>query len=480
LKFNSTKLAIAALVTATTFLFTSAFIPVSEAHILVIGDSQSDISYDYDITKNISNILKSKNYAVLELYRENATTKNILKGMYGADAVIYAGHGGYEEGHYTSNGEASPPFALAGSDDGIWGIKDKIREGQSGFLFTAPFKKNIPVILIGVCFSVGYAGDLEVKNPIETTYDFSKMFTGAGANYYATGWGTEIIQKFLNGAINFADANNKTCEPIITSTIFNGTQIWRNIDGHSAFVGNWSGKFPSAYETTPYNDIAAEKWYKSNRKTGYDYTSPTITSINPVNSATNVPRDKSITITFNEAIKAGNLNIVLKSSNGVVIPTKKSINANKLTISHSALLTPKTLYKIFLNTGSVTDLTGNSLQTKVMSFTTSPDKTAPKITLTYPKNHAGGVSRTKTTSIRLSENILKSVNWSKIYVKNLKTHKKCHITTCTDENHIYIKTSSKKSKYTWYQVYIPAAAVKDNAGNILTKGYTWKFKTGKY
>jgi len=478
LKFNN-KLTISTLIVLATFLFNSNFIHVSEAHVLVIGDSQSDISYDYDITKNISNMLKSKNYKVLELYRENATTKNILKGMYGADAVIYAGHGGYEEGHYTSNGEVSPPFALSGSDDGIWGIEDKMREGQSMPLFTAPFKKNIPVILIGVCFSVGYIEDFEVKNPIETTYAFSKMFTGAGANYYATGWGTEIIQKFLNGAVNFADANNKTCEPITTSTVFNGTQIWRNSDGHSAFVGNWSGKFPSAYETTPYNDIAAEKWYNSNRKTGYDYTSPTITNINPANSATNVPMDKSITITFNEAVRAGNLNIILQSSNGAVIPTKKSISENKLTLSHSALK-PKTLYKIFLNTGSVTDLTGNSLQTKILSFTTSPDKTAPKITLTYPRNHAGGVSRTKTTSIRLSENILKSVNWSKIYVKNLKTHKKWHITAYTNGKHIYIKTSSKKSKYTWYQVYIPAAAVKDNSGNRLAKGYTWKFKTGKY
>ena len=38
-------------------------------------------------------------------------------GMYGADAIIYVGHGGYETGHYDLNGgKATPPFALVGYD----------------------------------------------------------------------------------------------------------------------------------------------------------------------------------------------------------------------------------------------------------------------------------------------------------------------------------------------------------------------------
>jgi len=106
------------------------------------------------------------------------------------------------------------------------------------------------------------------------------------------------------------------------------------------------------------------------------------------------------------------------------------------------------------------------------------DKTAPKISAVSPKNRVTGVSRSKTITIRLSENMFKGTNWSKIYVKNLKTGKKVKATVRISGKYIYI-TTSKKSAYTWYQVYIPAYAIKDNAGNKLAKGCTWKFKTGK-
>jgi hypothetical protein len=107
------------------------------------------------------------------------------------------------------------------------------------------------------------------------------------------------------------------------------------------------------------------------------------------------------------------------------------------------------------------------------------DKAAPKVSVVSPKSGSTGISRSKTIAIRTSESVFKSTNWSKVYVKNLKTGKKVKVTIKISGNHIYI-TTSKKSAYTWYQVYIPASAVKDKAGNKLAKAYTWKFKTGKY
>ncbi|MCZ3366943.1 MULTISPECIES: Ig-like domain-containing protein [Methanobacterium] len=124
------------------------------------------------------------------------------------------------------------------------------------------------------------------------------------------------------------------------------------------------------------------------------------------------------------------------------------------------------------------DRAGNPSAHKICSYTI--DKTAPKVAATSPKNGAAGVSRTATISIRLSENILKSSNWSKIYIKNLKTCAKYKITAWVSGNHLYIKTNSKRAAYTWYQVYIPAAAIKDSAGNNLAATYAFKFKTGKY
>jgi conserved repeat domain len=107
------------------------------------------------------------------------------------------------------------------------------------------------------------------------------------------------------------------------------------------------------------------------------------------------------------------------------------------------------------------------------------DKIAPKVSVICPTSSSAGVLRTKTVSIRLSENVLKGVNWSKVYIKNLKSGQKCKATIWINGNHLYISTNSKKAANTLYQVYIPAAAIKDSAGNNLAAVYTFKFKTGK-
>ena len=106
------------------------------------------------------------------------------------------------------------------------------------------------------------------------------------------------------------------------------------------------------------------------------------------------------------------------------------------------------------------------------------DKTAPQIAATCPKNDTNGITRTATISIRFNENILASVNWSKVIVKN-KYGQTCKITKQTSSNHIYIKTNIKRSSYSYYTVYIPKSAVKDYAGNNFA-GYTFRFKTGRY
>ena len=107
---------------------------------------------------------------------------------------------------------------------------------------------------------------------------------------------------------------------------------------------------------------------------------------------------------------------------------------------------------------------------------TTTNSTAPVISSFYPKNSATGVSLTNTPYAKFNKNITAGTNWSKIYVKNLKTGKKVAVSKSIKNNVLYLKTGTKSS-YTWYQVYIPSAAVKDAAGNKLTKSYTWKFKT---
>jgi hypothetical protein len=109
--------------------------------------------------------------------------------------------------------------------------------------------------------------------------------------------------------------------------------------------------------------------------------------------------------------------------------------------------------------------------------TNSTDKTAPTISSVYPKSSAAGISRTNTLYVKFSENIKAGANWSKIYVKNLKTGKKVAVSKSISGNVLYLKTGTRNS-YTWYQIYIPSTAVKDTANNSLTTPHIWKFKTG--
>jgi len=274
------------LITILSLSFVVCFVPFSSAHILIIGDSNSDIPDAYSETKSVATLLKSKGYQVYEVYRNNATTKNILKGMYGADAIIYAGHGGYQAENYNlKGGKATPPFALVGSNDFIWGVGDKMREGWNGKLFSAPVKSNIPVFILQSCFSSGWVDNIEVANPTSTVYNFARMFTGVGANYYATSWiGADIVKDFIKGTKNFKEANKINYETITKGTTYKNTVIWRNTHGYAAFVGNWLGTFPTVSETTKYNETAAEAWYNSDRSKNPFQPDLTVTNvINPKN-----------------------------------------------------------------------------------------------------------------------------------------------------------------------------------------------------
>ena len=123
----------------------------------------------------------------------------------------------------------------------------------------------------------------------------------------------------------------------------------------------------------------------------------------------------------------------------------------------------------------------SALDSKVGSASTgntTHDTTAPKVTSSSPQNGATGVSRTATITIKFSENIKSSVNWSKIYIKNLNTGKTAVISKSISGNTLSIKMDLIRYSYNQYQIYIPTSAVKDSAGNNLATAYTLKFRTG--
>jgi methionine-rich copper-binding protein CopC len=98
---------------------------------------------------------------------------------------------------------------------------------------------------------------------------------------------------------------------------------------------------------------------------------PKVTNINPTNGTTNIPTNKVITVTFSEPIKAGNMSIQLKNSNGTTVSFTTNIKGNTLTLTPTALLSNGTKYTLILHTGCVTDLVGNTLALTSTNFTTT-------------------------------------------------------------------------------------------------------------
>jgi methionine-rich copper-binding protein CopC len=99
-------------------------------------------------------------------------------------------------------------------------------------------------------------------------------------------------------------------------------------------------------------------------------TSPTVTTWDPANGATNVSRSKQITITFSENITKGTQFIELKNSTGTVIPVTISYGTNKVIIKPNSTLAANTKYTVYLHTGCVTDIAGNPVAATSSKFTT--------------------------------------------------------------------------------------------------------------
>jgi methionine-rich copper-binding protein CopC len=111
----------------------------------------------------------------------------------------------------------------------------------------------------------------------------------------------------------------------------------------------------------------------------------------------------------------------------------------------------------------------------ILNVSAGPDKTAPVFKSSTPKNNQTGIATNAKVSIKFSENIYKSTNYSKI--KLTKSGKTVSIKTSISKNIMTVSPKYSLSYNTFYLVSVPAKAVKDKAGNLNKKSFTIKFKT---
>lgn len=214
------------------------------------------------------------------------------------------------------------------------------------------------------------------------------------------------------------------------------------------------------------------------------FSPPLIISTDPASNATGVSTISSIIITFSKNILAGPnfAGIYVKNlvSGNLVSIASKTISGNTLTIKQTNPRINNTTYQVCIPAGAVKDSAGSNLAAAYSySFTTEiADIKPPTITISNPASNATGVPLTSPITITFSENVVAGGNYSGIYIKNLTTGKIVSIASKTiSGNTLTLKmTSSRLSKNT-YQIYIPAGAVKDSAGNGLATTYTYQFKT---
>ena len=186
-------------------------------------------------------------------------------------------------------------------------------------------------------------------------------------------------------------------------------------------------------------------------------------------------KDINLTATVNCKTGLYNIdrNIVLKmNANGTIYYTLNNTTPTNQSKRYNGPFTIKTTTTLKF----IAILNGKKSPVYTEKYTI--DKIAPKV-VSSNTYYSKGFSRTAPISIKFSENIKTSNNWSNIYIKNLNTGKKVGISKSIKNNTLNIKMVSKRIAYNTYQIYIPGGALKDNAGNNLAKTTIIKFKTGK-
>ncbi|WP_258105771.1 Ig-like domain-containing protein [Marinoscillum sp. MHG1-6] len=178
----------------------------------------------------------------------------------------------------------------------------------------------------------------------------------------------DVVQPSDDGSIYLVYGDSSNFEAIpIASVNFSGDSIYFS---HSLFLDDstYAVIIPDTVITDDkgnffggVNDLATWSF------TIGDFTAPIVEAVYPMDGATGITNDSTLSIKFNEPVQkgSGNITIVLTSSPGTIIETidvntpAVTISGDSVTISH-ALLSDVTDYSIIVPGSTITDLSGNA------------------------------------------------------------------------------------------------------------------------
>jgi methionine-rich copper-binding protein CopC len=145
-----------------------------------------------------------------------------------------------------------------------------------------------------------------------------------------------------------------------------------------------------------------------------DTSAPAVVSVSPANSATGVPVNSSVVLTFNKNIDPGTVNsgtvqvAVFSGSFSGLVAGSYSVNGAVVTLTPLAPMPSNTLITVAVYSGTVKDLAGNStIGNFSSSFTTATatSTTPPTVVMVTPANGATGIGLNAQVVLRFSESV---------------------------------------------------------------------------
>ena len=213
------------------------------------------------------------------------------------------------------------------------------------------------------------------------------------------------------------------------------------------------------------------------RFTTPDQTPPQVVSVSPVNGASNVSLNSSISVDFSEAMAPATLNsssFKLEDSDNNTVSGTISYSDNTATFTPASTLTHTREYTVTLTTAA-SDLAGNNLDSgRVWRFTT-PDQTPPLVISTNPGDGASNVIIGSTVSLGFSEAMDSATLGSSFSLKGEDGNTVSGTLAYSGSAATFIP-GSVLAYATVYTATLSTAAT-DQAGNHLEAAKVWSFTT---
>lgn len=203
---------------------------------------------------------------------------------------------------------------------------------------------------------------------------------------------------------------------------------------------------------------------------------PTVIRTNPINSATNIPLNQVITVTFNEEIDPSTINSISFSVKAVsTIGGTISYSGTIATFTPTVNLTPNTTYVVKITT-AVKDLKGNALQEDYI-FTFSTGATLqPTVIATSPTSNETGVVLNKI--IKATFNMPMDATTINATTFTLKQGTNAILGVVTySGNNAFFAPNANLIANTVYTATITTGA-QNTANTPLAINYVWSFTTG--